>query len=173
MLYANCGDFGHAIPLARQALGTSLLVHLYFGPLVLKPAGREEEAKEAWLVGTERLASLLANAENERSHVWLAMLYAQLKRPDEAREQIRLALALNASDPWILFFASETEALLQDRVAALKSLRRSVAGGFLGLHYLDCYQKPLYGWSRYRTNPEFLSIREGLARKIAELRQRY
>ena len=174
LLYANCGDFARAIPLARQALaGPPLLVNLYFGPLVLKAAGREEESGKAWLAGTERIASLLAKVENERSHVWLAMLYAQLKRPDEAREQIRLALALNPEDPWILFFASETQALLEDRGAALQSLRRSVAGGFLGVHYLDYYQKPLYGWNHYRKDPEFLDIREGLARKIAELRKRY
>jgi hypothetical protein len=62
---------------------------------------------------------------------------------------------------------------LADRDAALNALRRSVAGGFLGLHYLDYYQKPLYGWHRYRDDPEFKTIREGLARKIADLRARY
>jgi DNA-binding winged helix-turn-helix (wHTH) protein/tetratricopeptide (TPR) repeat protein len=174
LLYANCGDFDHAVPLARRALtGAPVVNHLYFAPLVLKAAGHEQEAQKAWLEGTERLSSMLAVADNERTHVWLAMLYAQLKRPDDAREQLRLALKLNPDDPWILFFSSETQALLDDRVAALQSLRRSVAGGFLGLHYLDYYQKPLYGWHRYRTDPEFLSIREGLARRIAALRTAY
>jgi DNA-binding winged helix-turn-helix (wHTH) protein/TolB-like protein/Tfp pilus assembly protein PilF len=174
LLYANCGDFAHALPLARAALaGGPLNVHLYFSPLVLKMAGREEEAKKGWEAGAERVGFWLAAADNERSHVWLAMIYAQLKRPEEAREQIRLALALNPEDPWILFFTSETQALLEDRLAALQSLRKSVARGFLGLHYLDYYQKPLYGWHLYRTDPEFLSIREGLARKIAELRNAY
>ena len=34
LLYANCGDFAHAIPLARRAIaGGTILVNLYFGPL--------------------------------------------------------------------------------------------------------------------------------------------
>jgi DNA-binding winged helix-turn-helix (wHTH) protein/tetratricopeptide (TPR) repeat protein len=174
LLYANCGDFDHSIPLVRQALaGSPIAVHLYFGPLVMKAAGREEEAKQEWVKGAERLSSWLAGVDNERTHAWLAMLYAQLKRQDEAREQIRLALALNSRHPWLQFFVSETQALLGDRDAALQSLRKSVGGGFLGLHYLDYYQKPLYGWNRYRTDSEFLSIRDGLARKIADLRKIY
>jgi DNA-binding winged helix-turn-helix (wHTH) protein/tetratricopeptide (TPR) repeat protein len=174
LLYANAGDFAHAVPLVKQALaGSENFVHLYFGPLVLKAAGQDKAATRAWLDTSDRLSSLLGSADNERTHLWLAMTNAQLNRPAMARKHIRNALALNPDDPWVLFFVSETEALLGNHDAALVALRTSVNRGFLGLHYLDYYQRPLYGWNRYRKDPEFLAIRDGLARKIADLRARY
>jgi DNA-binding winged helix-turn-helix (wHTH) protein/TolB-like protein/Flp pilus assembly protein TadD len=174
VLYANSGDFARAAPMARQSSAMEQLPALYFGPLVLKAAGFQDEARTAWSDGAAKVTALLSNAENERSRMWLAMIYAQLDRAGEARDQIHRALTLNPEDPWILFFASETHALLGDRAKALACLRKSVSQGFLGLHYLDYYhRKPLCGWNRYRADAEFLEIRNGLALKIAELRRRY
>jgi len=175
LLYANSGDYANAVSLARQSLARheEALTNSYFGALVLKGAGLEDEARSEWLTSVSRLKAKLELADNERTRMFLAMMLAQINQPAEAREQVQRAFALNPGDPWILFFASETYALLADRDAALNALRRSVAGGFLGLHYLDYYQKPLYGWHRYRDDPEFRAIRDGLARKIADLRARY
>jgi hypothetical protein len=105
--------------------------------------------------------------------MFLAMIYARLQNERLAREQLRRAFAVNSRDPWLLVFASETYAILNDRDAAVDALRKSVAAGYLGLHYLDYYQHAPNGWYRYRDDPEFLQIRAGLARKIADLRTRY
>jgi tetratricopeptide (TPR) repeat protein len=175
LLYANSGDFSRAVPMARQSMfsPSAGLNNGYFAGVVLKAAGLDDEAQRLWREVIERMNRNLDQVDNERTRMFLAMTYAQTRQANKAREQIERALALNPGDPWILFFASEAEALLADRAAALDYLRRSVANGFLGLHYLDYYQKPLYGWHRYRKDPDFRAIREGLARKIAELRTRY
>lgn len=44
--------------------------------------------------------------------------------------------------------------------------------GIPWLHYLTYYQKPFYGWHRYRSDPEFRAIYAGLAQKVADLRAR-
>jgi DNA-binding winged helix-turn-helix (wHTH) protein/TolB-like protein/tetratricopeptide (TPR) repeat protein len=176
LLYANSGDFRDAIALARKSIASpsASIVALYFGPLVLKSAGLGDEAQQSWVRAADHMAVQLSRNDNERTHMWLAMTYAQLGRAEDARDQIRRALALNhGGDPWNHFFASEAYALLGDRTMAIESLRQCVSRGFLGLHYLSYYQKPLYGWNRYRSDPEFRSIYAGLAKKVADLRRRF
>jgi DNA-binding winged helix-turn-helix (wHTH) protein/TolB-like protein len=175
LLYANSGDLARAVPLARQSSASSVpgSVTGYFSALVLQSAGLQAEARVAWTRAAERAETGLSRADNERNRMFLAMIYARLQEPRAARDHVRRALTVNPDDPWILFFASETYAILADRTAALDALRRSVGGGFLGLHYLDYYQQAPNGWYRYRQDPEFIRIRTGLARKIAELRVRY
>jgi DNA-binding winged helix-turn-helix (wHTH) protein/TolB-like protein/Tfp pilus assembly protein PilF len=175
LLYANSGDSAHAVALARQSILSRRVVNApaYFAPQVLDRAGLHKEAREAWLSAAEQLEASLRSADNERARMFLAMIYARLGKPDAARDQVRRAAALNPGDPWIAFFSSETYALLEDRAAALASLRRGIAGGFLSVHYLDYYEQAPNGWHRYRQDPEFVAIRGGLARKVAELRTRY
>ena len=175
LLYSNAGDLAHAVPLARQSIASPRggTPAAYFAPMVLNIAGLHAEARTGWQHGAEGLEQRLGVSENERTRVFLAMIYTHLDRPDAAREHIRRALALNSGDPFTLFFASETYAQLGDRAAAIDALRRSVAGGFLGLQFLDYYQQEPNGWYRYREDPEFLAIHNGLAGKIADLRTRY
>jgi DNA-binding winged helix-turn-helix (wHTH) protein/tetratricopeptide (TPR) repeat protein len=175
LLYFNAGDVPNALTLARQsiALNQGGAPAAYFAPLVVDSAGLQTEARAGWEHAAERLTGRLGRAENERTRVFLAMTYARLGRQAAAREQISRAIAVNAGDPSTLFFVSETYALLGDHLAAVDALRRSVAGGFLGLHFLDYYQQPPNGWFRYRQDAEFVSIRAGLAAKIADLRTRY
>jgi tetratricopeptide (TPR) repeat protein len=175
LLYANSGDLSRAVPLARQSAvpPPARTAAAYFAGQILDRAGLHAEAQAAWTAAAADAERQLAAADNERTRMFLALKYARLNRPDAARVQIARALALNAGDPWILFFASETYALLGDRSSAYESLRRSVGSGFLGIHYLDYYQHDPNGWHRYRNDAEFLAIRSGLERKIAELRARY
>jgi DNA-binding winged helix-turn-helix (wHTH) protein/tetratricopeptide (TPR) repeat protein len=175
LLYFNAGDLPKALTLARQSIASNQggAPEAYFAPLVVDSAGLHAEARAAWERAAERLEGRLGRAENERTRIFLAMTYARLGRQDAAREQIRRAIAVNAGDPSTLFFVSETYALLGDRAPAVDALRRSVAGGFLGLHFLDYYQQPPNGWSRFRQDPEFVSIHAGLAARIADLRTRY
>jgi DNA-binding winged helix-turn-helix (wHTH) protein/tetratricopeptide (TPR) repeat protein len=175
LLYANSGDLKNGVLLSRESLnarqpGPAIL---YFSPFVLQQAGYEQEAREAWQHSAKVMRDRLEDVDNERTRMFLAMTYAKLEQSEEARNQISQALALNPGDPWVLFFASETYALMGDREAAISALRQSVARGYLGLHYLDYYQLPGYGLNRYRTNPEFLSIRSGLGQKIESLKSRY
>jgi tetratricopeptide (TPR) repeat protein len=175
LLYANSGDPGRAVALARQSIASrpAGTPEAYFAGQVLDRAGLHAEARAAWTDAAEDTKRRLAKIDNERSRMFLALIYSRLNRPQAAHAQIARALALNPGDPWILFFASETYALLDDRAAAFDALRRSVASGFLGLHYLDYYQQAPNGWSGYRNDPEFVAIRSGLDRKIVELRARY
>lgn len=175
LLYLNAGDLTRALPLARQSISSNLggAPAAYFAPVVMQSAGLQTEARAGWEHAAEWLEGRVGHTENERIRVFLAMTYARLDRPDAARKQILRALAWNAGDPSILFFGSETYALLGDRGAAVDALRRSIAAGFLGLQFLDYYQQPRNGWYRYRGDPEFLAIRTGLAARIADLRTRY
>jgi DNA-binding winged helix-turn-helix (wHTH) protein/tetratricopeptide (TPR) repeat protein len=175
LLYANSGDMPHAVALARHSIATgqNAPTTAYFSSLVLRSAGLEEEARGAWARAAERMETRLLRADNERTRMFLGLIYARLHKIQAAREQLSRALVLSPQDPWVLFFASELYAVLGDRPAALDSLRESVGAGFLGLHYLDYYQQPPNGWYAYRQDPEFVQIRNGLARKIAELRTRY
>jgi DNA-binding winged helix-turn-helix (wHTH) protein/tetratricopeptide (TPR) repeat protein len=174
LLYVYAGDLPKALTLARQSIASNQgLPAAYFAPLVVASAGLQVEARAAWERAAVRLEGRLARSENERARIFLAMIYVRLGREGAAREQISRAIALNAGDPSTLFFVSETYALLGDRIAAVDALRRSVAGGFLGLHFLDYYQQPPNGWSGYRLDPEFVSIRAGLEARISDLRTRY
>jgi tetratricopeptide (TPR) repeat protein len=175
LLYSYSGEMRQAVALARQEIsfGQGGPAPAYFGPLVLATAGLHDEARRGWIRSAERLESRIRVADNERTRMFLALIYARLSDERAAREQVRRAQALNPGDPWVSFFASEVNAVLKDRAAALDALRASVAGGFLGLHYLDYYQQHPNGWFAYRDDPEFLRIRAGLAQKIAELRSRY
>jgi DNA-binding winged helix-turn-helix (wHTH) protein/tetratricopeptide (TPR) repeat protein len=175
LLYANSGDFTHAVSLARQGIasGQGGPAPSYFAPLVLHSAGLPTEARAAWVRASERMEARLGHADNDRTRIFLGLIKARLGEDQPAREQVQRALALSPGDPWVFFFASELYAVLNDRSAALDSLRKSVASGFLGLHYLDYYQQPPNGWYTYRHDPEFSAIRAGLGRKIAELRTRY
>lgn len=155
---------------APASAGTAAL---YFGPLILKAAGLEQEARESWIRAAELITARLTVNDNARTRIWLVMTYAQLGREKDALEQIRRAIELNqGSNPWTQFFSSETYALMGDRTSAINSLRECIAKGFLGLHYLTYYQKPFYGWHRYRSDPEFRAIYAGLAQKVADLRAR-
>ena len=175
LLYANSGNLTHAVALARQSIaaGGGALTSPYFAPLVLDQAGLKTEARAAWVRGAAQLESRLRHGDNDRTRMFLGLIYARLHNASAAREQVSRALALSPDDPWVLYFASELYAVLGDRTAALDSLRRSVSAGFLGLHYVDYYQQSPNGWYAYRQDPEFMQIREGLARRIAELRTRY
>lgn len=175
LLYANSGDMPHAVALARQSIQAGLgPPHTaYFSALVLYIAGLETEAHTAWLRAAAEMEDRLRRADNDRTRMFLGLMYARLKDSHAAREQVRRSLLLSPRDPWVLFFASELYAVLGDRTAALDSLRQSVSAGFLGLHYLDYYQQPPNGWYVYRQDPEFTQIRDGLARRIADLRTRY
>jgi tetratricopeptide (TPR) repeat protein len=175
LLYANSGEMSHAVGLARQSIastnGTTLTA--YFAGLVLYSAGLEAEAYAAWTRAAAQAEARLRRTDNDRTRIFLGLMYARLKKVRAAREQVRRALALSPRDPWVYFFASELYAVLGDRTAAINSLRQSVSGGFLGLHYLDYYQQSPNGWYAQRRDPDFLQIRDGLARRIAELRTRY
>ncbi len=175
LLYANSGDSQRAVEMARKSIAPASagVAALYFGPLILKAAGLEQEARETWTRAAELISARLRVEDNARTRIWLAMMYAQLGRGDDVREQIRRGIELNqARDPWTLFFSSETYALIGDRTSAIDSLRECIAKGFLGLHYLTYYQKPFYGWHRYRSDPEFRAIYAGLAQRVADLRAR-
>jgi DNA-binding winged helix-turn-helix (wHTH) protein/tetratricopeptide (TPR) repeat protein len=175
LLYANSGDMPHAVALARQSIasGQGAPPTAYFSGLVLYKAGLETEAQAAWVRAAAHMEERLLRADNDRSRVFLGLIYARLHESRTAREQVRRALALSPGDPWVLFFASEIYALLGDRTAALESVRESVSSGFLGLHLLDYYQQAPNGWYAYRQEPAFVQIRDGLARRIADLRTRY
>jgi DNA-binding winged helix-turn-helix (wHTH) protein/tetratricopeptide (TPR) repeat protein len=174
LLYLNSGDLTHAVALARQSVAhkESLPAAAYFAGLVIYAAGQEAEASAAWKDAAERMNASLRKAENERTRMFLGLVYARLHEPDAARDQVRRAMESQV-DAWVLFFSSELYAILGDRSAAIQTLRQSVAAGFLGLHYLDYYQQSPNGWYAYRQDPEFVLIHDGLAHRIAELRTRY
>jgi len=140
---------------------------------VLHAAGFEAEARAEWERAADRLERRLAHDENERIRSFLAAIYARLDRAELAREQIRRSLDVKPGEPATRFFAAEVYAVLGDRAAALDALRQSVAGGFIGLPVVEYYEQEPNGLAAFSHDREYLSIRDGMARRIAELRARF
>jgi tetratricopeptide (TPR) repeat protein len=106
LLYANSGDCQRAVEMARKSIAPASASNpaLYFGPLILRSAGLEEEARQSWSRATGLMAARLSVNDNARTRMWLAMMYAQLARGEDAREQILRGIERSqGGDPWTRF----------------------------------------------------------------------
>lgn len=175
LVYMFSGNSAQAVSLARQSLASprSSPAALYLAPLALSSAGFATEARSGWEHAARTIETRLNAVDNQQTRCYLAMTRARLGQTDNAWRELRQALDTDPEDLTALLYASEAYALLGDRTAALRALRRAVARGFLGLQYLDIYRRAPHGWHAYRNDPEFLQVYSALARKIADLRVRY
>lgn len=137
--------------------------------ITLKACGREEEARQAWTEGALQAEAELKLEDQHHKRLALALLYARLGRSAAAHENTRHALALSPGHPWILFFAGEMEALLENRRAALNYLRQAVDRDWLQPHYFDYYSGAKHGFHSLKDDPEYLSLRNEVRRKVDEL----
>ncbi|MEP6947047.1 MAG: tetratricopeptide repeat protein [Acidobacteriota bacterium] len=142
---------------------------------VLQEAGRSDDARQIWLKGAQIGETKLATFENVRTRVWLAFAYARLGERSKALEQINRAHTLEPDDAWTLYQCGSVHGILNDRSEAIDYIKRSIARGWLGVHYLNFDSDPLFSGAlvNLRDDPEFRSIRSDLQKKVDELSQRY
>lgn len=149
-------------------------VWLDFG-VVLKQAGKTEQAKEVWTEGAKHLEPKVAAFENVRTRVWLGHTYAQLGEREKALTHANRALALEPYDAWTLYQAGEIHAVLNNRREAVGYVKRAIAHGWLGVHYID-YQLDPNGaglLANLSDDAEFQQVRADLRKKVDELAARY
>ncbi len=141
---------------------------------VLAAAGKPEQAHAVWAEGASREEAKLANFENVRTRIWLGILYAHLGEHEKALTQINRALALEPDDAWTLFQVGAIYALLNNRFEAVSYLKKSIAHGWLGIHYINQPDKNRRGdFANLRGDSEFEAVRSDLQKKVDELAKQY
>ena len=105
--------------------------------------------------------------------MFLGHLYSLLGLRTKALEQVRLALAVNPSDPWVLYNAAVISDSLGNRRDTLDYLMQAAAHGFLAIQFLDSQHNPWKDLNSLRNDPEFQVIRDALEKKVNELRIQY
>jgi TolB-like protein/Tfp pilus assembly protein PilF len=145
----------------------------YFGGWVLSNSGDEKGAAEIWRAGAREAERELQEQENLHNRIWLGLLYARLGKREQALDQVNRALAPDPRHPWFLYFTARIHGLLDNRRQALDHLRAAIENGFLMLPYLELDLWPMMGFYKLRDDPEFLTLRADLARRVDALGAQY
>jgi tetratricopeptide (TPR) repeat protein len=143
------------------------------GGWVLSTSGSQRGAAEIWADAARRTERQLEQQENLHQRIWLGLLYAKLGRREQALDQVDRALAPDPRHPWFLYFTARIHGLLGNRRQALDHLDAAIENGFLMLPYLELDLWPMMGFYELRSDPELLALRDDLARRVDELRERY
>src|SRR5262249_9964561 len=154
-LYRALGQFDKAIEMGRRDIEKSpgdLQVFIDLGE-AFRAAGQTDQARKTWAEGARRGESKIGASENVRTRMIIGHLYSLLRLREKALEQVRLALAVNPSDPWVLYNAAVTSDLLGNRRDALDYLRRAAAHGFLAIQFLDSQHHPWSDLNGLRNDP--------------------
>jgi tetratricopeptide (TPR) repeat protein len=175
LLYAKAGQVDHARHSVRANLqrDPNDPSAAYFAGWVLLYGGDMRSAAQVWDEAARRTERRLAGQENLHHRMWLGLMYAQLGQTERALAQTRHALAADPRHPWSLYFTARIYGLLGKRREALDYLNAAIDNGFLMLPYVELELWPKMGFYMLRNDPDFLALHAGLARRIAELRERY
>ncbi len=169
-LAVSTGNREMARSAAVQLLRDHSPLDVAFAALCLRSLGEGEIVRPILQKRLPVLERQGVNLRNERFHIGLGLIHSFLENGHRAREQVRLAFHANPGDPWTSFYSAEISAQLGEDRQALDYLRRSVAGGFLSLHFLDWPHFRLY---ELRSHPEIRALRDQLSAKVSMLRKQY
>jgi eukaryotic-like serine/threonine-protein kinase len=175
--YRGLRQFDKAIEMGKLLVTKypdSAVYWLDFGA-ILEAAGNTEQAREVREEGARREEAKLAAFENVRSRIWLASFYADLGQREKALEQANRATALEPNDAWTHYQVSGIHAELNNRREAIEYLKKSIANGWLGIHYLNFDSNPDLNntFANLRDDAEFQQIRADLQKKVDELAKQY
>jgi serine/threonine-protein kinase len=143
--------------------------------VVLKQAGKPEQARAVWAEGAKHLEQKRAVFENVRTHIWLGYLYAELREREKAVAQANRALAIEPNDAWTFFQVGAIHAILNNRREAISYVKQSIAHGWLGIHYINRFLDPdgATFLANLRDDAEFQQVRADLQKKVDELAAKY
>ena len=116
---------------------------------------------------------MLNQHEHPTARAMTAMIYAKLGRREEALRNVDRALQSDAQNPVLLFFASQTRALLGLRGEALATLKAAIDNGFFNLPMIRYHIRPGLAFHALREDREFRAMLVNLEGRIDELRARY
>jgi tetratricopeptide (TPR) repeat protein len=172
-LYGRLRHYDRAIEMGQRLLKNEgegmgpLLSYGDFGK-TLKQAGRAEQARAAWLEGARLGEAQLAAIENVRSRIWLGHIYAELEERERALAQVKRANTIEPDNAWVLYQSGDINAKLGNKREAVAYLKQAVARGFRELQYFSYLLDDRLGG-----DPEYLAVRDGLQKRVDELRRLY
>lgn len=174
LLYAESGQMGKAVEIARAgSTGVAYGFRAYLEGHVLAAAGDHAGAREKWTRAVRSAEVLLNEHEHPGARAITAMIYAKLGRREEALRNVDRALQSDGQNPVLLFFVSQTRALLGLRADALATLKAAVDNGFFNLPMIRYLTRPGLGFHGLRADREFRAMLADLDGRINELRARY
>ena len=173
LLYAESGQLAKAVEIARAGSTGAYGFAAYLEGYVLAAVGDHAGATEKWTRAVQRAEVLLNEHEHPSARAVTAMTYAKLGRREEALRNVDRALQSDAQNPVLLFFASQTRALLGLRGEALATLKAAIDNGFFNLPMIRYHIRPGLAFHALREDREFRAMLVNLEGRIDELRARY
>jgi len=100
---------------------------------------------------------LLRHPDDSRAHQFYAFTLKRLGRIEEAKKEMRKGIAQNPNDPIITYNAACFYALIDNKKAAIKNLKKAMANGFENYDYLK-HDPDLYSLQK---ESDFIALMQG------------
>lgn len=100
---------------------------------------------------------LLHHPDDSRAHQFYAFTLKRLGRLEEARKEMNKGIRQNPNDPIIVYNAACFYALIDDKTAAIKNLKKAIDNGFENYNYLK-HDPDL---NSLQKEPEFIELMKG------------
>lgn len=100
---------------------------------------------------------LLHHPDDSRAHQFYAFTLKRLGRLEESKKEMQKGIEQNPNDPIIVYNAACYYALLDDKKAAVKNLKKAINNGFENYNYLK-HDPDLNNLQKY---PEFIELMQG------------
>ena len=100
---------------------------------------------------------LLHHPDDSRAHQFYAFTLKRLGRLEESKKEMQKGIEQNPNDPIIVYNAACYYALLDDKKAAIKNLKKAINNGFENYNYLK-HDPDLDNLQKY---PEFIELMQG------------
>ena len=100
---------------------------------------------------------LLHHPDDSRAHQFYAFTLKRLGRLEEAKKEMHKGIRQNPNDPIIIYNAACFYALIDDKTAAIKNLKKAIDNGFENYEYLK-HDPDL---NSLQKEPDFIELMKG------------